>query len=138
MKRVARYRLLEHTADIRAVGEGPDFETVAGLMLAALAEVIYGTQKGVTRDVVRRASWRSESGEPALALVELLNEGLYCITVGRELPIGYRGGWDGGELELTTLPAAEPLREVKAATYAGVRYEERADGTWEAEVVFDI
>ena len=138
MRRAGRYRLVEHTADIRAVGEGADFETVASLMLAALAEVIYGARKSAADDVVWRKSWRAESDDPAFALVELLNEGLYCITVGCELPVSYRGGWDRGELEMASLPCAEPLREVKAATYAGVRCEEGADGTWEAEVVFDI
>ncbi len=138
MRRGARYRLLEHTADIRAVGEGPDFETVASLMLLALADVIYGKEIAPGKEPIRRVSWWSESGDPALALIELLNDGLYCFAVGGELPIRYRGAWNRGELELTSLPTAEPMREVKAATYAGVRCEESADGTWEAEVVFDI
>lgn len=138
MRREAHYRLLAHTADIRAVGEGPDFETVASHMLAALVEVIYGAQRSATGEIVRRTSWCAESGEPALALVELLNEGLYWIVVGGELPVGYRGEWNRGELELASLAGTEPLREVKAATYSGVRCGKRADGTWEAEVVFDI
>ncbi len=130
-----RYRLAEHTADVRVVAEGGDFASVATAMLRALAEVSVGSRPGGDAEVT--VAWRPTVSDPPLALVELLNEAIYQSQVHGRLAVGFTGDETGGELALTAA-GVEPLREVKAATYSDARCAADARGVWRAEVTLDL
>lgn len=130
-----RYRLAEHTADVRVVAEGPDFASVASAMLRALAELWLGVLRDLEADL--RIGWRPSSPDPALALVELLNEAIYQQEVHRRIAVEFSGDESGGELALSVTPAV-PVREVKAATYSDARCAVDSRGLWRAEVTLDL
>lgn len=130
-----RYRLAEHTADVRVVAEGGDFASVATAMLHALAEVSAGGRPGGAAEMT--VSWRPTSPDPPLALVELLNEAIYQREVHGRVALGFTGDETGGELALSPAAAA-PVREVKAATYSDARCAVDPAGVWRAEVTLDL
>ena len=132
------HALLEHTADVVLEAWGGSFEDVVTAALAGLAEAALG-------EVPRQrspAAWRPvvpSSEDPVLAAVELLNEALFLLTVRGELPVAYRGGPGGGELGTAPCPpAARPVREIKAVTYADPRCAPEAGGTWRLRVTLDL
>ncbi len=135
MSRGGRYRLAEHTADVRLVAEGADFASVATAMLHGLAEVALGTP--LRRPAQLTVTWRPSSPEPALALVELLNEAIYQREVHGRTAVSFTGDETGGALGLVEV-SAEPVREVKAATYSDARCGAGPGGLWRAEVTLDL
>ena len=138
-RRRGGYRLLEHTADVTAEAEGPSWDAMASAMLEALAGTVFGTAPDPGPGGAETVPFSAETDDPALALVELLNEALYWMTVRGRWPVRYEGGPAGGTLVVAPVPAGtEPVREVKAATYGGLRCERLPDGGWRAVVTFDL
>jgi len=132
------YRFLDHTADLRVAATGKSFADVATALLRALGETVYGPGLPACGPV-RTVSVRPGTDDPPLALVEILNEALYRMQVERLVPVAFEGGEGGGGIRFVPVPAgAEPVREVKAATYSDTRCEQLDDGTWSAEVTFDL
>ena len=132
------YRFLDHTADLRVTAVGRSFAEVATALLRALGEIVYGPGLPASRPVAT-VPVRPGTDDPPLALVEILNEALYRMEIERLLPVAFEGDSGGGTIRFVPVPEdAEPVREVKAATYSGARCERLDGGAWIAEVTFDL
>ncbi len=132
------YRFLDHTADLRVAATGRSFAEVTTVLLRTLGEIVHGPGLSASGPG-KTVSVRPGTDDPPLALVEILNEALYRMEIERLLPVAFEGDGSGGTLRLVPVPeGAEPIREVKAATYSGARCERLDGGTWIAEVTFDL
>lgn len=141
----AGIRWLEHTADAGFTVRAATAREVYGKAVAALRYLLLEDQP--VREPERRSV--SVGGvDHAGRLVSLLEEVIFLLEVERFLP-GHaeageeRPGEDGGlRVELcgeSFDPARHRLvREVKAITYHGLRFEQGAGGMWEAAVVVDL
>jgi SHS2 domain-containing protein len=129
------FRWVDHTAELELEIEAPSEEAVFGEALAAVAELIGdGGGPGVTREI------EVEADEPALLLVEWLNELVYLGEAKQFVPervVALELG--EGPLRATVEGRrGEPRQLVKAVTLH--RLELDGDDTvgWRARVVFDV
>lgn len=136
------YEILEHTADIgiRAFGRSAE-ELFTHLGQGMFSLVVSPEQVKISETHEIRAQ---ASGWEALA-VAWLRELLYLLDtrlfVGKEFrvtrlePDRIEASVSGETLD----PARHSLgKEIKAVTYCDLSVEQRPDGTWAAQVIFDI
>ena len=133
------YRLLEHTADVRAECRG----TSIGELLVAAADALYAVafrERGGATDDVNVVDVAGASTEELV--VRWLQELIYLMDVDRFAAVSYEF------LETTPTRVRAALRghtyapsdratEVKAATYHGMHVHRDADG-YVVEVLFDL
>jgi SHS2 domain-containing protein len=134
-----RFEVLEHTADVglRLTGDSPEEVLEAAARGLADLEGSWFPREGEERRVEVRAQ-----DLPSL-LVAWLDELLYL----RDAEDAVFGGFDVEEVEdarvrahVRTGPRGDRTLEsagVKAATYHGLRFEQRNDG-WTADVYLDV
>jgi SHS2 domain-containing protein len=134
------YRLIAHTGDAAIQLRAPHLE---GLFESAARGVFALLAEGRVR---RRPvlSTRIESSDAEALLVDWLNELIFLHTVGRWMLIPTRLSIAAGRRLQATLVGEQfdtgrhhARREVKAATFHGLRLERQA-GLWRARVVFDL
>lgn len=134
-----RYRLLDHTADVRLALEGSTFADLIVAGCAGLFELVMGGGETAVGSTVFSVQVRPTDPAPAPALVEILNEALFQLTDRGSAPSAYCGDATRGSLECFHLPEGwSPIREVKAVTYERVVCGRQRDGTWRAEVTIDV
>ncbi len=136
-----RYRLLDHTADLRVQVYGNSLRQLFQNALYTLTDLLTDARRVRTLRS-RRVTVRGEGED--LLLVRFLRELLFLFEtrrfLGRRLEFIRRGDtilaarvW-GERFD----PARHPLRtEVKAVTYHRLKVERRR-GRWVAEVIFDV
>lgn len=147
-------RELDHTADAGIEVDAPDLETLfdraaRALRVLAVDERIdrvggqgEGGPKGEVNDAVGPPTHtiELEAADPATLLVRWLNELLYRIDAEGLAYESATLDLDGGRLRArireTRLP--RPGAPIKAITYHGLECGPRADGGWNARVIFDI
>jgi SHS2 domain-containing protein len=129
------YRWLEHTAELGLEIEAPSREAVFEEALTAFAELVgAGTGPPLTREV------ELEADEPALLLVEWLNELLYLADAEQFVPERITSF----ELVSTRLRArvegrlGERGQLLKAVTLHRLEFREDATVGWRAHVVLDV
>ncbi|MBN2360067.1 MAG: archease [Deltaproteobacteria bacterium] len=142
MKSELSFELIDHTADLALRFRGASleqlFERAARGMFEYAIEDLDRLAAGAERAIELTA------GTDAELLVDWLNELLFLLDARRELHAWPRlehvghGRLTGRAGFATVDRAGHRLRNpVKAATYHGLRLEQRADG-WLAEVLFDL
>jgi len=139
------YEVAEHTADVRLIAVGRTLEDALATTAEALFHVIAGESEVVPG---RRVPVRVEAPDLESLVVEWLNELVYICDVEGVLLKGFEveitGGGEG-PYRLQAVGYGEdvdpgrhgPLKDVKAATYHGLRIERDGD-RWSIEVVCDI
>ena len=141
---MAAFTLREHTADVAVEANGDDlgatFAAVADGLAAAMCD---DWPAADDPDGGERADLGIVAEGPEAALYDYLDELIYERDVRAVLPVDNEAHVEGdGEWAVEASYRGVPLsavvaREVKAVTYSEMRLE-RADGGWEAYVVFDV
>lgn len=135
------YRFLPHTADLKVAVEGERFEDLFHEGLAVTRELVAGERAGQAKERRRLALDAPDAAELFLGF---LKELLYWFATDAFVPaelviesLSHRDlkGVVRGERFDPRRHEAQP--EVKAATRHQLQVSEQ-DGTWRAQVVFDI
>lgn len=141
----ARWRTIEHTADLGLEVEAPTLEQLFVAGAHGLTGVLLGDETGTTGGAAGRLTeWRElaiEAPDREALLVDWLRELLY-IQISEGLVFGTA---EIGELQDDRLVAragfgrpGKPVeRELKGVTYHDLEVSRRGD-TWFARVVFDL
>jgi len=135
------YELFDHTADIGLRVVSPDLDDLFGEAAKGFFSIV--VDKIPQRGTPKRLEFGLEADRVEFLFVDWLNELLYVFDTKHMLLDNFDVRIDGTRLAATAL--ARPLdherdqllREVKAATYHGLRVEQTTNG-WIAEVILDI
>lgn len=134
-----RFRVLDHTADLRLQLEGQTFADLVGAGCAALRDTVLGDGDPPAGADVRSVAVRPTEASPESALVQILNEALFQLTVRGLVVRAYEGDPTGGLLQCVELAeGVAPIREVKAVTYDRVVCRRLSDGSWSGEITLDL
>ncbi|MBI3671440.1 archease [Candidatus Azambacteria bacterium] len=135
----SRYKILEHTADLKIRSFGKDLKELFSNTAFAMTEFIYGENlAGKTADKKERIEIKSKDRESLL--VDWLSEILYLSNANRMAYIGY----DIKEITDVKITAevfsceAKAAEDIKAATFNDLEIKQQEDGNWTAVVVYDI
>ena len=133
----AGYQELEHTADWQLKAWGADVPSLfeqAALGMVDLSGIQLAANPRVTKEL------RLEAPDREILLVDFLSELLY---LGETENIGF----DDFDLQVEDAvlhakiegaPIESQTKEIKAVTYHNLKIEERPDGVWEVNIVFDV
>ncbi len=140
-RRDGHLRFLDHTADVLAECEAPDFAGLLEVAARALYETALETYRGGAAPDARRMA-RIEGGSYEEILVRWLQELLYLLDVERFVAIRFRFDEASGARLRAVVDGYvhgpdERAVEVKAATYHGMEVRRDAEG-FRARVVFDL
>lgn len=131
------FRLIEHTADLSFEVTAASYEELFGEALRAMTG---WTGPAWGNEPVRRP-FSILAQEPAMLLVDLLNEALALSQIHRE---GYdrilfhRLGDRYAEGSFIGRSITGARDEIKAVTYHGARVGQLAGGSWSATILMDI
>ncbi len=137
----ARWKHLEHGADIGVRGQGPTLEAAFEQAALALTAIVCDPRKPRATDTV---VVRCEAAENELLFYQWLNAVIYEMATRRMLFSRYRVARDGARLTGTLQgepvdPARHaPAVEPKGATFTALRVGRDADGCWHAQCVIDV
>jgi SHS2 domain-containing protein len=129
-------RYLDHTADLRAEIEAPDFETLLGESLALVREILVGASPVEPR--FEREVGLAER-EPGERLFRFVRELVYLADSEAFLPAGLRVEGAVASVSGETFDPARHVaeRQVKAVTRHQFHCERAGQG-WRAGLVFDL
>jgi SHS2 domain-containing protein len=128
------YEWLDHTAELELRIEAPSEELVFHAAMHAFAELL-GPAAGPPQTHELEVS----AADRGALLAEWVEELVFLAETERFVPLSadivlrdssLRAGVSG--------QTGEPRPLVKAATYHGLAFEQRADGVWQARVVLDV
>jgi SHS2 domain-containing protein len=141
-----KYEILEHKADlkIRAFGK-----TKEELFLNMLKGMISGLRPEILNSEAETQNIEIKSPDLEALLVDFLSEVLYLTQVNKEIYADIKfkkltdpstGSGQVAELEgeLTGQKVERFGEDIKAVTYHDLDIHQKADGTWEVTVLFDI
>jgi tRNA nucleotidyltransferase (CCA-adding enzyme) len=137
----AYWETFSHPADIGIRGVGPTREEAFAQAAVALTAVITEPGKVEPREAVEIVC---EEEDDELLFIDWLGKLLYEMGTRNMLfgrfevertDAGIRASAWGERIDMTR---HEPAVEVKAATYAGLKVEQRRDGTWLAQCIVDV
>lgn len=129
------FRLLDHTADVRAEVDGPDTETLYQSAVDLVRHLVVGDSPVEARQV---RQLEIDGGDAEERFFRFVRELVYQVDSDGFLPRSVRLGSPlsvGGELFDATRHEAE--RQLKAVTRHGYQLESTGDGL-RAELVFDL
>lgn len=129
-------RYLDHTADLRAEIEAPDFEALLGEVVGLVREILVGDSPVEPR-VERNVSL--EETEPGERLFRFVRELVYLADTEGFLPAGLRLEGAHASVAGETFDPARHVaeRQVKAVTRHQFHCE-RGELGWRAGLVFDL
>jgi len=132
-----KYEILEHKADLKIRTWG---STKEELFVNALLAMQDSMKPELSKGKVKRKMF-IESSDPSTLLVDFLSELLYLIQINKEIYsyVNFRV-FSGNKIEAELIgQKVERFGEdIKAVTYHGLDIYQKAGGTWEAIVLFDI
>ncbi|PIP23572.1 MAG: archease [Candidatus Nealsonbacteria bacterium CG_4_10_14_0_2_um_filter_38_17] len=132
-----KYEILEHKADLKIRTWG---STKEELFVNALLAMQDSMKPELSEGKVKRKMF-IESSDPSTLLVDFLSELLYLIQINKEIYsyVNFRV-FSGNKIEAELIgQKVERFGEdIKAVTYHGLDIYQKAGGTWEATVLFDI
>jgi len=132
-----KYEILEHKADLKIRTWG---STKEELFVNALLAMQDSMKPELSEGKVKRKMF-IESSDPSTLLVDFLSELLYLIQINKEIYsyVNFRV-FSGNKIEAELIgQKVERFGEdIKAVTYHGLDIYQKAGGTWEAIVLFDI
>jgi len=132
-----KYEILEHKADLKIRTWG---STKEELFVNALLAMQDSMKPELSKGKVKRKMF-IESSDPSTLLVDFLSELLYLIQINKEIYsyVNFRV-FSGNKIEAELIgQKVERFGEdIKAVTYHGLDIYQKAGGTWEATVLFDI
>jgi SHS2 domain-containing protein len=132
-----KYEILEHKADLKIRTWG---RTKEELFVNALLAMQDSMKPELSEGKVKRKIF-IESSDISTPLVDFLSELLYLIQVNKEIYSYVNFKVFSGnkiEAELIGQKVERFGEDIKAATYHRLDIHQKADGTWEATVLFDI
>lgn len=139
---LSRYKILEHTADLRIKAFG---KTEQELFLNALLGMTESQRCEIKSKKDLKREVKIESPDLIMLLVDFLNEALYLGQVNKEAYFDIRfnkffENTDQIELkgELIGNKVERFGEDIKAATYHGLNIIRNKNGLFEATIVFDI
>ena len=137
----AYWETFSHPADIGIRGVGPTREEAFAQAAVALTAVITEPGKVEPREAVEIVC---QEDDDELLFMDWLGKLLYEMGTRNMLfgrfevehtDTGIRASAWGERIDMAR---HEPAVEVKAATYAGLKVEQRRDGTWLAQCIVDV
>lgn len=142
MKPESGFEILDHAADVRVrlKASGP-----AELVVAAAGATAFLLAGAVRPDAGERVEWAGRAEDLEQVLVDVCNELIFLYetkglvfpvleVLGLDLPFYRVAVWGGRVPGSGGKQGARP----KAATYGGLSVAEAADGSWAAEMIFDV
>lgn len=132
-----KYKILEHTADVRVQAFGKTKEELFLNAMKGMAEVLQPERKAQSA----KRKMNVKSMDLNSLLVDFLSEVLYLSQVNREVYNDIKlTKFSDKELEgeLTGNKVEEFGEDIKAVTYHGLEIKKNRQGLWEGTVLFDI
>ncbi len=128
---------ISHTADLKIAIEGNTLEDIFGKAAAALAGIVAGK---ILKDFNQEEKIKITAGEESALLIDFLNEIISRTQINRavypEIEI-LELCENRAEIKLKGARVDDFRKDVKAATYHGVKIERR-NGKLIAEILFDV
>ncbi len=132
------FKILPHTADVRLLIFGDSYAEIFNNALTGMKEILKPIETN------QEGEWRKvtiESLDPTALLVDFLYEVLYLTQTNNECynllkifnltETSLEGAVKGRKIK-------ELKEEIKAVTYHEAYLQQKADGRWEALVIFDL
>lgn len=135
----AKFKVLEHTADLKIQGFGKDLpELFTNMALGVASQQIKDAESQKTDGQYQKIIVQSDDLQSLF--IDWLNEILYQGETNQKVYLDFKilnFSETKIEAEIAGLPVGEKSIEIKAATYHGLEIK-KDDERWVATVIFDI
>jgi len=132
-----KYKILEHTADLKIEVYGKDKKEIFSNALLAM---VSGLRPEIKNQSTNQQI-KIKSSDLEMLLVDFLSEVLYLIQTNKEIYNGVKfKKFSDRELEaeLSGQKVESFGQDIKAVTYHNLDIRQEKDGSWKAIILFDI